>query len=273
MNKQKRRVLLAAAVGAAVLLLLAWDTRLQITEHVIGTDRVEKPVRLAILTDLHSCAYGDGQEELLAAVDALGPDAVLLGGDILDDRLPEANAWRTVSVLAEKYPCAYVTGNHEWWSGEAERMCTQMESLGVAVLRGESVVWTLNGQSVTICGVDDPDSGEDQLAAAAAGAGESGFTVLLAHRPEQVDSYLRYPFDLIVSGHAHGGQWRVPGLVNGLYAPHQGVFPRYAGGRYDFDGSVLLVSRGLARESTRIPRLFNRPELMLAEIVPSAEAK
>ena len=79
--------------------------------------------------------------------------------------------------------------------------------------------------------------------------------------------------DLIVSGHAHGGQWRIPGLINGLYAPHQGVFPQYAGGRYDLDGSVLLVSRGLARESTRIPRLFNRPELMLAEIVPSAGAK
>ena len=92
--------------------------------------------------------------------------------------------------------------------------------------------------------------------------------VLLAHRPENIKCYLQYPFDLIVSGHAHGGQWRIPGLLNGLYAPHQGLFPRYAGGRYDFDGATFLVSRGLARESTRVPRIFNRPELVIVDILP-----
>ena len=150
-------------------------------------------------------------------------------------------------------------------------MCAQMEQLGVSVLRGDCVQWTLNGQSVVICGIDDPDSGEDQLSAAVQSVqtvGADGFTVLLAHRPEKAEEYWQYPFDLIVSGHAHGGQWRLPGVINGLYAPHQGLFPKYAGGRYDLGGSVLLVSRGLARESTIIPRFFNRPELVLAEIVP-----
>ena len=249
-------------------MLLAGDARLQVTSYVIETDRVDQPVRLAILTDLHSCAYGEGQKELLTAVDTLKPDAVLLGGDVLDDRLPETAGWQTVAALAGKYPCAYVTGNHEWWSGEAERMCAQMESLGVAVLRGASVVWTLNGQSIVVCGIDDPDSGAEQLHTAAETAEENTFTVLLAHRPEKIGEYLQYPFDLIVSGHAHGGQWRLPGLIDGLYAPHQGLFPKYTGGRYDFDGSIFLVSRGLARESTVVPRFFNRPELVLAEIVP-----
>lgn len=256
-----------------VLLAAAADHRLRTVTYVISSDQVAKPVRLAVLTDLHSCRYGAEQETLLSAVAALSPDAVLLGGDIVDDEMPEENAWTAVKVLAEKYPCAYVTGNHEWWSGEAERMCEQMERLGVVVLRGESVVWTLNGQSITVCGVDDPDSGEEQLATAASGVSGKDFTLLLAHRPEQIQSYLQYPFDLIVSGHAHGGQWRLPGLLNGLYAPHQGLFPRYAGGRYEFDDTVFLVSRGLARESTCVPRFFNRPELVLAEIVPTAGTK
>ena len=265
---KKKRLLIPAVAAAALFLIWAGDTRLQVTEYVIETDRVDKAVRLAILTDLHSCAYGDGQADLLSAVDAMKPDAVLLGGDILDDRLPEAAGWQTVTALVKKYPCAYVTGNHEWWSGEAERMCAQMESLGVAVLRGASVVWTLNGQPIVVCGIDDPDSGSEQLHSAAEAAKENAFTVLLAHRPEKIGEYLQYPFDLIVSGHAHGGQWRLPGLIDGLYAPHQGLFPKYTGGRYDFDGSIFLVSRGLARESTVVPRFFNRPELVLAEIVP-----
>lgn len=66
--------------------------------------------------------------------------------------------------------------------------------------------------------------------------------------------------------HAHGGQWRIPGVLNGLYAPNQGLFPKYGGGRYDFDGQTMIVSRGLARESTRAPRFFNRPELVVIEV-------
>ena len=267
--RKKRMLLLAAAVLLLVLLLFAGDARLLTVTYTVQSDKVESPVRLAVLTDLHSCVYGEDQQELLAAVAALKPDAVLLGGDIVDDKMPEEAAWKTVASLAEAYPCAYVTGNHEWWSGEAERMCAQMEQLGVAVLRGDSVVWTLNGQTIVVCGMDDPDSGEDQLFAAAGGVRDDALTLLLAHRPERIRDYLQYPFDLIVSGHAHGGQWRLPGVINGLYAPDQGLFPRYAGGRYDFEDSVFLVSRGLARESTMIPRFFNRPELVLAEIVPA----
>jgi len=95
------------------------------------------------------------------------------------------------------------------------------------------------------------------------------FTLLLSHRPERIEDYLGYPFDLILSGHAHGGQWRLPGIVNGLYAPNQGLFPKYAGGRYDFEDTAFLVSRGLARESTKIPRVFNRPELVVVDLIPA----
>ena len=99
------------------------------------------------------------------------------------------------------------------------------------------------------------------------------FSILLTHRPERVEDYTGRGFDLVLAGHAHGGQWRLPGLINGLIAPNQGLFPRYAGGRYALDGdTTMIVSRGLARESTRIPRLFNRPELVVVDILPEGTA-
>ena len=83
---------------------------------------------------------------------------------------------------------------------------------------------------------------------------------------ENMKRYQKYDFDLVLSGHAHGGQWRIPGILNGLYVPNQGLFPKYAGGRYDYEGGTMIVSRGLARESTPIPRIFNRPEVVIVDV-------
>ena len=264
-------------VGGGALLALvaavACDSRPVLQTYALETEEISAPVRLAILTDLHSCDYGAGQRELLDMVEGLNPqpDAVLLAGDIVDDKLPEDNAWTAIEGLAVGYPCFYVTGNHEWRGGEAERICQQMETSGVTVLRGEVVDFTTAaGQTVQICGIDDPEAGmEGQLAQAGSQVEEGMFSVLLAHRPERIGEYLEYPFDLVIAGHAHGGQWRIPGVLNGLVAPDQGLFPQYAGGQYDFEDAALIVSRGLARESTRVPRIFNRPELVVIDLTPA----
>lgn len=279
----RRRTLLVIAALTAVSGAVVWqyrrdifDTRLTVRTYRVETDKVTAPVRLAVLSDLHSCAYGAGQTELMNALEALAPqpDALLLAGDIVDDELPEENAWSVVSQISESYRCFYVTGNHEWWTGEAERICCQMEGYGVSVLRGKChLVSVEKGDAVQIlqiCGIDDPDflNSREQLAQAGGQIDRDLFSVLLAHRPEGFRSYLEYPFDLVVSGHAHGGQWRIPGLVNGFYAPSQGFFPPYAGGLYRIGEAHLLVSRGLARESTRIPRIFNPPEIVVVDILP-----
>ena len=141
------------------------------------------------------------------------------------------------------------------------------------MLEGACVPVAVDGQTIQLCGVDDPAAGEAvwraQLARAAAQADPDLFTILLTHRPERVEAYRGRGFDLILAGHAHGGQWRLPGVVNGLLAPDQGLFPPYAGGRYELEGGTLIVSRGLARESTRVPRVFNRPELVIIDVTPA----
>ena len=93
--------------------------------------------------------------------------------------------------------------------------------------------------------------------------------MLLCHFPEDIDYYRSFgKFDLILSGHAHGGQWRLPFSQNGLFSPGEGLFPKYSGGRFDFDDCTMIVSRGLARIKTVIPRIFNNPELVVIDLLP-----
>ena len=276
-KKTKRTLALGLAAAAGVTLLAGLDARLAVRTYTIESEQVSTPVRLAVLTDLHACAYGEGQKNLLDAVAVQSPDLVLLCGDIVDDepRMPEERALATVEALAEVWPVYYVTGNHEFWTDRVGEVKELLRARGAVVLEGESHTVTAAGQSLRIGGVDDPEVGEDvwreQLEAVTAAQDGETFSILLTHRPERVEDYTGRGFDLVLAGHAHGGQWRLPGLINGLMAPNQGLFPRYAGGRYELDGdTTLIVSRGLARESTRIPRIFNRPELVVVDIVPEA---
>lgn len=273
-NRKRRWAVLAAFCALLAIAAAGLENRLTLRRYTVGSEKVKKTVRIALLTDLHSCFYGEGQRELLDMVEAQHPDVVLLGGDIVDDVLPEDNAWLTVRRLAARYPTYYVTGNHEYRSGRVETIRREMAESGVIVLAGECRSVLLQGQRVELCGVDDPKCGgsmwSDQLSAAAKAADPDCFAVLLSHRPERVEDYLAYDFDLVLSGHAHGGQWRLPGLVNGLLAPDQGFFPAYAGGLYRLDENTdLVVSRGLARESTRVPRIFNPPELVIIDVMPA----
>lgn len=283
MEKKRKKYRLLLWLSIVILLLLfVCDARLKTVIYTVESDKISAPVRIALLTDLHSCRYGKNQAKLVDAVKKQNPDIVLLGGDIFDDKLSYDNAEITIRQLAELYPCYYVTGNHEYWSREVGTILDIVKDCGVTVLSGECDTVTINGQIISICGVDDPDVEvylvegvpiEWQLETASEATleaeqvtGEEHFTVLLSHRPELFETYQNFDFDLVLSGHAHGGQWRIPGILNGLLAPNQGLFPKYAGGRYDYETGTMIVSRGLARESTPVPRIFNRPELVIVDI-------
>lgn len=290
-SKQKRLVI-SALFCTSVLLLAAFDCRMVIRRYEIDAAGISAPIRAMLITDLHSCRYGENQKTLIESVRRQSPDLILLGGDIFDDVMEDSNTELFLAGIADEFPCYYVTGNHEYWSG-AERFADKMailEEYGVTILSGTCKAIEINGERINLCGVDDPDSymvkfdlAEDpqgythaqsekiealnrQLDEAVPLAQDGNFTILLSHRPELFDCYVGRGFDLVLCGHAHGGQWRIPMVLNGVYAPNQGLFPEYAGGQYEKDGTIMIVSRGLARETTRIPRIFNRPELVILEI-------
>ncbi len=272
---KKTRVLLI--ITLIVVCLLAFDMRLKTVEYNVKSSEIHREIKLALVTDLHSCNYGENQNNLVGKIEEYQPDAVLLGGDIFDDALDDTNACTVVDKLADKYKIYYVSGNHEWWSNRMQYMLNYLSAKGVTVLRGNSDVLEIGEDKIVVFGIDDPEVNtydstyldwEKQLEQVGESIEQNQFNLLLTHRPECAEEYFEYDFDLVLSGHAHGGQFRIPFIINGIYAPNQGISPKFAGGIYDFDGKKLIVSRGLARESTRLPRIFNRPELVFVNLIP-----
>ena len=274
--RKKHWWILPALAILVVLTLIALDERLILRTYTVVSPKLTAEVRLAVVTDFHS---SDNADDVAAMVASCAPDAVLLVGDLFDDDTQNRPTERTLSLmrqLSAQYPCYYVSGNHEAWTGEMDALYQQTEEAGVTVLRMSSGVLTVRGQRIALCGIPDPyemvlsgaPDTEEQLRQALEDVDSADFTVLLAHRPELLAKYAQFPLDLVVSGHAHGGQVRIPGVLNGLYAPNQGWFPKLAGGAYTQDGTTLIVSRGLAVR-TRLPRIFNRPEVVLVRCVPA----
>lgn len=279
---KKRKYLLTMAAGTVLAGWLLWgNSALQTSEYRIGSNRLPEGFdgfRIAQVSDLHNARFGEGNRKLLAALEQAQPDIIVLTGDLVDSRntKPEislAFAAEAVNIA----PCYFVTGNHE------ARIDTlgipeKLSSLGVTVLRNEAVTLERNGAAITLMGVDDPtfvvdymtgDCGPVLTAALEALQPErQGYTILLSHRPEWFSRYKEFEIDLIFSGHAHGGQFRLP-LVGGLIAPNQGFFPEYDAGVFTENGCTMVVSRGLGPSIIPL-RIFNRPELVVAELQKEA---
>lgn len=273
--KKTLKILIVILIIAIIILFSAFDNRLKIVNYKIKTDNISSDVKLALITDLHCCLYGESQSQLINAIDKNKPDAVLLGGDIFDDHYVNDNSHILIDNISQNYKTYYVSGNHEWWSGKMYEYFEYLKNAGVTILRGDSDYLTVNDNIIVISGVDDPEVNmydpsyktyEVQLETIADNISSEYYNVLLAHRPENAKQYFNYDFDLVLSGHAHGGQVRIPFVLNGIYAPNQGFFPELAGGIYAFDNKNLIVSRGLSRENTELPRIFNRPELVFVSL-------
>lgn len=257
-----------------IILFAAFDSRLKTVNYKIKTDKISGTVKIALVTDLHCCLYGENQSELIYAIDKYKPDAVVLAGDIFDDYYINANSHILINNIVQRYKTYYVSGNHEWWSKKMYEHFEYLKNAGVIILRGDSDYLTVNDNTVVISGIDDPEvdaydtfkTYEEQLKTVADNISSEYYNVLLAHRPERAKQYFDYDFDLVLSGHSHGGQVRIPFIINGVYSPDQGFLPEFAGGVYDFDNKKMIVSRGLARENKEIPRIFNRPELVFVSL-------
>lgn len=229
-------------------------------------------LRLALVTDLHSSRYGARQERLMRALAANEPDVVLLCGDIFH----AANSFRQATVflnaVGKAYPCYFVFGNHEYGTRKIQEIRDILETAGIPILEGQCPRFTANGQSIRIAGVDDVRHSYRNYAEQLSLVAESiqkteEFCVLLSHQPQYIPELLDTGADLILSGHTHGGQWSIPGMVNGFYAPDQGLFPKYAGGLYKFDAQTLIISRGLSKWPLWIPRFFTPRELVFVDLV------
>lgn len=282
-NKNKKipkTVKVLTTVGVLMFGTVALWQGLTVKQYSVNSDKIKSPVRIMAITDLHSTIYGSKQKNLIEKIQTYDPDVIVLVGDIAVDKVPHKGTELLLSAIGRKYPCYYVTGNHEFLSGEVTYIKEMIRSYGVTILEGNSSLIEVGGQQIRIAGVDDPygfngyvyyedgitDEWREQFNNCNEETGDGIYSVLLSHRPELTEIYKNSDFDLVVAGHAHGGQVRIPGILNGLLAPNQGLFPKYAGGLYILNDTTMVVSRGLSRNI--IPRVFNPPEIVVIDLEP-----
>ena len=263
-------ILLLGAFCAAALY-----SGLTVKKYAIGTEKLEAgtSMRVVLLADLHSHVYGGDQSPLVSKILGQDPDIILLAGDIADDRVSIEGALLLLEGIKDAAPVFYVSGNHEYWSGDIRGIKEAVRGYGATVLEDEYREIAIDGVPLIVAGIDDPEWARYEYKASRKPmdeafeglAAKKQYKILVAHRPEMIESYKKYPFDLVVSGHAHGGQVRIPFLLNGLVAPNQGWFPKYAGGVYRHGDLIHVVSRGLSF-NPRLPRIFNPPEIVVIDI-------
>lgn len=241
--------------------------------------------RIVQISDLHNQRIGPNQARLLELVRLAHPDLIAITGD-----LTYHGKWTTQSILnlarhlAGLAPVYFVTGNHDIRSSYLSGMLKLLENVGVQVLAGKSVIVKRGEEFIVVAGIDDPDifyekrksraQAIDQWKTALATLHDSiqpgYYTLLLSHRPELIASYVDLGFDLVLAGHAHGGQIRLP-FIGAIYAPNQGFFPRYTSGMHSMGGTKMIVSRGLGKSHFPL-RIFNRPELVIVRLFKGMES-
>ena len=285
MDPELKRKLMKMAVLLVVLLLAAvwtaWgNTALELNTYSIRSERIPEEFygfRIAHISDLHNTEIGKGNEKLLNMLGKAQPDLIAITGDLIDSRNTKLSvALDFVEKAMEIAPCYYVAGNHESRIKEYDVLKSGMEAAGVVVLENELVEISAGEATITLLGMKDPsfpmELKDDSMEANVLSLLNSfwpeddSYKILLSHRPELIDTYAVREADLVLSGHAHGGQFRLP-LIGGLYAPQQGWFPKYDAGLIEKDGTNMIVSRGIGNSLFPF-RVNNRPEVVLVQLEP-----
>ncbi|MBQ2618193.1 MAG: metallophosphoesterase [Oscillospiraceae bacterium] len=258
-------VLGTAAAAASVPYFYRQNTELTASHYVFRSPKVQGALegfRITQVSDLHNREFGKENCRLLALTEAQLPDLLVITGDLMDSYHTDLDkALDSARRLAKLAPCYYVTGNHEHRMSEARQadFYQGLEEAGVIPLRNEAVGLGL-GTGFRLVGVDCNQGRTETLKRLMADRPPEELNILLAHKPHYAKYYERAGVDLVLTGHAHGGQWRLPG-IGGLYAPGQGVIPRYTAGMYRLGNTVMCVSRGLGNSSFPL-RIENKPELV-----------
>ena len=260
--------------SALIFLLCGLNLRLKVQSYTIETEKIQDTVRIAFITDFHSSYYGKNSRWILDEVDSFSPNLVLLGGDIFDASKDMERATQLLASLSKWYKTLMVTGNHEHKSLRFDTTKNIVNSYGVELLEKETVNEVVNSDTIAVTGVSDPiafttwENSINAIDSLAKGCNGNRFNILLFHRPDLIHQYLKEPFDLILMGHLHGGQFRIPWNKEGMLAPGQNASERYTGGLYRFGSQTAIVNKGLARGKSIIPRYFNRPEIVKITLVP-----
>lgn len=273
MKKKHKRALFSGAVlaGAAFLGTCVWALQsalgisqyeITLTEGMEGLDGY----KIVQIADLHSAKL---EKELEEALEQLQPNLIVMTGDLVNREDRDFTQALSTAALAVRFaPTYFVRGNHEVDNPYYARLRQGLEAVGVTILEDEGVVLEYHGACLNLVGVKDVTAHAGSRTEAIEAMGQTAkkqfvkgaYHVLLSHRPSLLETYGACGADLVFSGHAHGGQVRLP-IIGAVFAPDQGLWPQVTAGVHTAGQAQVVVSRGLGN-GTPFPRLWNGPELV-----------
>ena len=273
----KRKILALAPIIAASS-IIRQNKKLKVRKTTLKFDKLPQAFdnfKIAQVSDIHCDRVGHSDLSFIKKIKDFNPDIIVITGDVLDSYNNDMDiAYNILSQLAIIAPCYFVSGNHELrLPEEYEQLINIMKKLNITYMNNSNLLITKNNESINLVGVEDYNffKNEDNLNHRANFIetlkelySPDHFNILLSHRPEKFPIYADLKYELIFSGHAHGGQWRLP-FIGGIFSPSQGFFPKYTNGNYVLEDSTIIVSQGLGNSSFPI-RINNRIELVLATL-------
>lgn len=279
---RKKRKLMCVGVATFLLAFVIWtiwgNTALELNRYTVANDRLPEGFdgyRIAHVSDLHNAEIGRENERLLRMLREAKTDMIAITGDLIDCRKTDMEvALQFTEAAMEIAPCYYVTGNHEGRISGYDELSERLKEQGVVVLEDMRIELERSGETIMLLGVDDPvfqnaytyseaeAVTKEKLQELSSDGNE--FTILLSHRPELFENYVDGNIDLVLSGHAHGGQFRLP-YVGGALVPDQGWFPEYDAGLFVEEATTMIISRGIGNSAFPF-RFNNRPEVILIEL-------
>ena len=275
--KKKRKtgvIVLLIAVAVLTALFIDSSRRVVVTNYDLGYDTLPEAFegfRIVELSDLHMAEYGRDNARILELVKEQRPDIITLNGDFIEKRADMDYGEQTALLkpflmsLAEIAPCYFVSGNHEWASGELPELSALLENAGIKYMHNEFVLIGRAEEQIVLAGVEDPNGPADmlkpeELVDIIETAYPDSFRILLAHRTYWMNIYPELKVNIIFCGHAHGGVVRLP-FLGGVFGTDMDFFPKYDGGVYNEGGYDMVLSRGLGG-SVPMPRFLNNPEIV-----------
>ena len=260
--------------------------RFIVVSYEIESKKISREFSFALLSDLHNKSFGEQNDRLLKAIDELSPDAVITAGDMFTaQRGKKYKIAETLMVdLARKYPIYYGIGNHEHHVGTSPDKFGNIYEKYMDVLRGSGIEPLINesirlpSSNINVCGLQldrryfakfrNKVMPENYLNDLLGKADTDSFQILIAHNPDYFADYAKWGADLVLSGHVHGGLMKLP-VLGGVVSPKLTLFPHYDGGRFEYNDSVMILSRGLGTHTLPI-RIFNPGELVFVRLKPKS---
>ena len=256
-------IVLASLAAAGAIIFFWWfsNSKFSVTEYEVESPKINLPFRIVHLSDLHAKRFGAKNKRLVAAVKKARPDIIVFTGDIIHlYRKPgEEAAIELVEQLSCVAPFYYVSGNHEMRYKNYREFSVKLADAGAVILENEYVMT----HGVALVGLGCANLKNNKIFEITPEF--DCFKILLAHEPQYLTRYARAGYDLVLSGHAHGGQWRLPFTGQGVYAPGQGLLPDLTSGEHICGSTLMIISRGLGNSEFPL-RIFNRPEVLVIDV-------